>query len=280
MEKLGNFNTMKNTLLNSYMKNIKQVPTLSKSMEKILLKNKPKTCQDVLVESNLKLVVKIANTFHKVWPDFDIMDLIQEGNIELIAAIKKFDASNKIKLSTYLYYRVKLKIYDYIRLNTTQLKITQTAKHRKIFDNLSKEKKKLEKDGAFVGNDLIAKNLDVPEGTVQALDPLLSPGGTKPIDAQDESLIDDNDNPEETLIKKQHKAVVDRMMFYFRQTLSPQQQYIWDNRIISDNPKTQKEISETILVHQSTIMRMEQKIRQKATTFFRQASCKNDYYDA
>ena len=120
MEKLGNFNAMKNTLLNSYMKNSKQVPTLSKSMEKILLKNKPKTCQDVLVESNLKLVVKIANTFHKVWPDFDIMDLIQEGNIELIAAIKKFDASNKIKLSTYLYYRIKLKIYDYIRLNTTQ----------------------------------------------------------------------------------------------------------------------------------------------------------------
>ncbi len=99
-----------------------------------------------LVTANLRLVVKIALEYQRQWI-FNLMDLIQEGNLGLMQAVKNYDPYRGVKLSYYASYWIKAYILKFIMDNWKLVKIGTTQVQRKLFFNLQKEKNRLEKLG-------------------------------------------------------------------------------------------------------------------------------------
>ena len=118
-----------------------------------------------LVTANLRLVVKIALQFQRTWMN-NLLDLIQEGNIGLMQAVKKFDPYRGIRLSSYASFWIKAYILKFILDNWRLVKIGKTQAERKLFYNLYKEKERLHQLGYDPGPKLIAQRLNVKEEDV------------------------------------------------------------------------------------------------------------------
>ena len=114
-----------------------------------------------LVTSNLKLVVKIAMIYHKVYRN--LLDLIQEGNLGLIQAVRRFDPDRGTRLPTYAAWWIKAYILKFLLDNTRMVKIGTTNTRRKILMNLNREKRDLEAKGIEPTTKLLAENLGVAE---------------------------------------------------------------------------------------------------------------------
>ena len=121
-----------------------------------------------MVTGNLRLVVKIAFEYRKAYRN--VMDLIQEGNIGLLMAVKKFDPYRGVKFSSYAAWWIKAYILRYVLNNWRLVKIGTTQTQRKLFFNLHKEKRRLESMGFEADPGLIAERLDVEEGEVVEMD--------------------------------------------------------------------------------------------------------------
>ena len=100
----------------------------------------------IMVTSNLRLVVKIALDFQRIWMQ-NLLDLIQEGNIGLVKAVKKFDPYKKVKFSYYASFWIKAYILKFIMDNWRLVKIGTTQGQRKLFFRLKKEKQKTHRRG-------------------------------------------------------------------------------------------------------------------------------------
>lgn len=129
--------------LEFYTKKIKNIPTLSKDEEYILAKNFKENSDTAaakkLIESNLNYVIKISKNYTGY--GITIKDLIQEGTIGLIKAIKKFNPEKKIRLISFAIYWIKSEIHEYIIRNLRIVKIATTKTQKKLFFNLKKFKK-------------------------------------------------------------------------------------------------------------------------------------------
>ncbi|RLB85441.1 MAG: RNA polymerase subunit sigma-70, partial [Deltaproteobacteria bacterium] len=119
----------------------------------------------ILITSNLRLVVKIAMDFHRYWTR-NLLDLIQEGNVGLVQAVRKFDPYRGIKFSYYASFWIKAYILKFIMDNWKLVKIGTTQSQRKLFFNLAKERDKLIAQGFNPEPRLLAERLDVKEEEV------------------------------------------------------------------------------------------------------------------
>ena len=236
---------------NEYLKNISKIPKISNKQRLILLKDNIKNL-NTITESFLKLVVKLALAYNKLFNEFEIMDLIQEGNLGAIRGVEKYDAKSPIKLSTYVYYHIKAGIYDYIRQNIASLRITKLQRHKQIFNGLLKDKNTIEQ----------CSNINTTHRLVLAFD------NTVDIAPLQNQLVDNRYNPEVQLNNKTHALMLSKLIHQFRETLRPIQQYIFDNRIITDTPNTLQYIADVTTTTKQNIHIMEQVIRKKAINFF------------
>jgi len=275
----------KDKLLTTYSKQIKNGAVLLKETEEILLELKDsddvKTALiNMVVISNLRLVTTIAGQYHRAWPMFELLDLIQEGNIGLMIGVRKFDTTKGVKLSTYVSYWIKDKIYDYIRQNSIGVKITKTDAHRKIFDNLSREQKRLEAKGLPITNEILASNLNVKEADINDLSPILSGNGMTDIDLHTNILSSNNDNPEEILLTKEKKQLLENKVKAFKNTLHSKQRYIFNSRLLCDGACLTQTMAATILLTtQQNISGIEKVILRKARKFFNQEELKDLIYN-
>src|SRR5262249_40123220 len=117
-----------------------------------------------LVEANLRLVVKIAHEYRRAHRT--LLDLIQEGNVGLMQAVKKYDPYRGVKLSSYAAWWIRAYILKFILNNWRLVKIGTTQAQRKLFFNLRKEREKLEKEGFVPDTKLLAERLHVTEQEV------------------------------------------------------------------------------------------------------------------
>ena len=122
-----------------------------------------------LVTSNLRLVVKIALEFQRVWMQ-NLLDLIQEGNIGLMQAVKKFDPYKNVKFSYYASFWIKAYILKFIMDNWRLVKIGTTQGQRKLFFKLKKEKQKLIDMGFEPKPKLLSERLGVSEREIVDMD--------------------------------------------------------------------------------------------------------------
>jgi len=202
-----------------------------------------------LVTSNLRLVIKIALEFQKHWMK-NLLDLIQEGNIGLMHAIKKFDPYRGIKLSYYASFWIKAYILKFIMDNWKLVKIGTTQSQRKLFYNLKREKEKLRAQGFEPGPKLLADVLNVREEEVIEMDQRLG-GWELSLDAP---LKDGSDEyhknflpttepqVEDVLADTELKDMFRRKLGEFRAELNDKELDILDLRLLAEKPLTLQEI--------------------------------------
>jgi len=157
--------------LRAYMAEVGRHPVLSREEEHELAVRYQET-GDVdaayrLVASNLRLVVKIAHEYRRT--AFQLLDLVQEGNLGLMQAVKKYDPWKGVKLSSYAAWWIRAYIIRFLMDNWRMVKLGTTQAQRKLFFNLAKEREKLLARGIEPTPRLLAKNLQVEVKDVEEM---------------------------------------------------------------------------------------------------------------
>lgn len=221
-----------------------------------------------LVTSNLKLVVKIAMIYHKVYKN--LLDLIQEGNLGLIQAVKRFDPYRGTRLPTYAAWWIKAFILKFLLDNTRMVKIGTTNARRKILMNLNKEKRELEAKGIVPTTKLIAQNLGVDEKDVKEVE-LGMAGPDVSLDAPlgnnedgDIHYIDTLHRMEQSVDDKiaqgEFRELLEKTFSDFATTLSERERMILNNRLIADSPETLQEIADRYGISREAVRVAEKKL--------------------
>jgi RNA polymerase sigma-32 factor len=230
----------------------------------------------VLVTSNLRLVVKIALEFQRVWMQ-NLLDLIQEGNIGLMQAVKKFDPYKNVKFSYYASFWIKAYILKFIMDNWRLVKIGTTQGQRKLFFKLKKEKQKLIDMGFDPKPKLLSERLGVSEREVIDMDQRLD-GWDVSLDAP---LKDDSDTErieflstsaesiEDQVSKKEIEVLLHNKIAEFRKKMTPRELEIFDLRIFSDTPVTLQEIGDRYGISRERVRQVEKNIIKKMREFFK-----------
>ena len=236
------------TALQQYLMEVRRYPYLSKEEELLLFKehqvhgNRDAAMKVIL--ANLRVSVAIAAEYLHTGADH--MDLIQEGNIGLLQAIKKFDPTKNVRFYAYAAWWARAYILRYL-LNTYRLvKIGTTQDQRKLFYNLKKEKAKLEREGYVPDTKLLADRLNVRERDVVEMDQRLGNWELsldQPIgEEQDGTLMDilpAQETPaDEQLADTQLKTLFRQKLAEFIKTLDEREEDILRNRILSETPLT------------------------------------------
>ncbi len=229
-----------------------------------------------LILSHLRFVVSIAMEYRQ--SPAPIMDLIQEGNMGLMMAVKKFDPSRKTRLSTYAAWWIRAYILRYIMQNWRLVRMGTTQAQRKLFYNLRKERNRLEDEGFAVTSKLLANRLDVKESEVVemrqrldnwdvSLDALLSPDG-------DEGLLrhvpSPGTPPDEEVADRDLKRVFREKLDVFRKGLKAGDRMVLDERILSEDPKTLEVIGGALGVSRERARQIEEKVIRNLRKFMKQ----------
>ena len=229
-----------------------------------------------LITSNLRLVIKIALEFQKYWMK-NLLDLIQEGNIGLMHAIRKFDPYRGIKLSYYASFWIKAYILKFIMDNWKLVKIGTTQSQRKLFYNLKREKEKLRALGFEPGPKLLAEALQVREEEVIEMDQRLG-GWELSLDAPLKEGSDEyhrNFLPslepqiEEVLADTELKELFRRKLAEFRQELNDKELDILDLRLLAEKPLTLQEIGARHRISRERVRQIEDRLIKKLRQFLK-----------
>ena len=219
-----------------------------------------------LVTSNLKLVVKIAMIYHKVYRN--ILDLIQEGNLGLLQAVQKFDPERGTRLHTYAAWWIKAYILKFLLDNTRMVKIGTTNDRRKILMNLNREKRELEARGIVPTSKLLAENLGVDEQDLLEVERGMT-GGDISLDAPlgpdgDTHYIDTLHRMEQSVDEKiaqgEFRDLLEKKFADFAATLSERDREILTRRLIADEPETLQEIADRYDVTREAVRVAEKKL--------------------
>lgn len=265
--------------LKAYLREIRLIPKLTAEEEKDLalkfLSDRDLEKAYRLVSSNLWLVVKIAREYEKVAKN--ILDLIQEGNIGLMEAVKNFDPHRGVRLPSYASWWIKAYIIKYILANWRIVKIGTTQAQKKLFFNLSKEKAKLEREGFSATPKLLAEKLNVKEAEVIEMQQRLG-NSEFSVDAplaDDEHsdlhsiLPTDSPNAEQLLLKEELDALIKKALTEFAASINLNQQVILKERLLLDNKKTLQELADQLNISVERVRQIENQVKDKLKTFLK-----------
>ena len=239
-----------------------------------------------LVTSNLRLVVKIALEFQRIWMQ-NLLNLIQEGNIGLMQAVKKFDPYKNVKFSYYASFWIKAYILKFIMDNWRLVKIGTTQGQRKLFFRLKKEKQKLIEQGFDPKPKLLSERLGVSEKEVIDMDQRLD-GWDVSLDApvKEDSdtermdfLSSESDSVEDRVAKKQIEDLLHTKIDEFKKTLTDRELEIFEIRIFSDEPLTLQDIGDKYDISRERVRQIEKNILKKIKAFFKNEIPDFDYYN-
>ncbi len=220
-----------------------------------------------LVTSNLKLVVKIAMIYHKVYRN--LLDLIQEGNLGLIQAVKRFDPYRGTRLPTYAAWWIKAYILKFLLDNARMVKIGTTNTRRKILMNLNREKRELEAKGIAPTSKLLADNLGVDEQELREVEQGMSGLDISldaPIghDGSDTHYIDTfrlmEQSVDEKIAQGEFRELLEKRFAEFSGTLSEREKVILTRRLIADDPETLQELADRYGISREAIRVAEKKL--------------------
>jgi RNA polymerase sigma-32 factor len=258
--------------LQAYMLEIRKHPLLSPEEEHRLAVEYTET-QDVdvaarLVTANLRLVVKLAYEYRRAYKN--MMDLVQEGNIGLMQAVKRYDPYRGVKLSSYAAWWIRAYMLRYILNNWRLVKLGTTQAQRKLFFNLNKEKQKLAALGIEPTHAEIAKRLDVDEADVVEMDRRLARSDASldsPITEGDgrttsrlELLPSSADTPEGATEGAELQALLHEQLEEFKKTLSGKDVLIFEKRLVADDPLTLQELGDQFGVSRERVRQLEARL--------------------
>ncbi|MEW6267643.1 MAG: RNA polymerase factor sigma-32 [Thermodesulfobacteriota bacterium] len=264
--------------LRRYLYEISKYELLTREEEtELAIRHKEEADQEAayrLITSNLRLVVKIAMEFQNYWMK-NLLDLIQEGNVGLMQALRKFDPYRGVKFSYYASYWIKAYILKYIMDNWHLVRVGTTQTQRKLFYNLKKEKERLLAEGFEPGPKLLAERLQVTEKDVvemgQRLDgreiSLDAPLREDAFDSHLNFLASEQEAVDDVLADMELKELLLEKLVEFRGTLNERELQILDRRILSDNPETLQDMGENFGVSRERIRQIEERIKKNIRTY-------------
>jgi RNA polymerase sigma-32 factor len=263
--------------LRAYMAEVQRHPVLSREQEHDLAVRYRET-GDVeaayrLVASNLRLVVKIAHEYRRT--AFQLLDLVQEGNLGLMQAVKKYDPWKGVKLSSYAAWWIRAYIIRFIMENWRMVKLGTTQAQRKLFFNLSKEREKLLARGIEPTPRLLAKNLQVEESEVEemaarmaaddlSLDAPVAPDGDDSRQSRLDRVADGRGSVDVQIGDEELRRVFRQKLEEFARTIADEKErYIFEHRLLppdGETPLTLQEIGDRFKLTRERARQIEAKL--------------------
>ncbi|MDB5107718.1 MAG: sigma-70 region 2 domain protein [Candidatus Binatus sp.] len=264
--------------LSRYLTEIRRFPLLTREEEAVIARRyvKEHNPEDAyrLVTANLRLVVKIAYEFARATRN--VLDLIQEGNVGLMEAIKNFDPEHGIRFPSYAVWWVRAYIYRYLINNWRLVKIGTTQAQRKLFFNLRKETERLEAQGFKPQPLLIAHRMGVKESEVREMQERMGqsevsldqPTGSANDDTRLIDVIPDTDNnPETETAAREWRNFAREKVEQFAVKLDGKELEIFNARLLSEDPETLQEIGARFGISRERVRQIETRLKRRLKEF-------------
>jgi len=260
-----------------YLQEIKRFPMLTASEEYMLAK-RYKEHDDTeaahkLVTSHLRLVAKIAMGYRGY--GLPVTDLISEGNVGIMQAVKKFDPEKGFRLATYAMWWIRAQIQEYVLHSWSLVKIGTTAAQKKLFFNLKKLKNQLESidEGNLSPENVrvIASKLNVKEVEVKDMEGRLFSGDQSlnahidhETNTEWQDLIEDNSDSQYTIAEKKDEYKFRKKLFTEAlKVLNPREKEIITLRKLREKPKKLEELSQQFKISRERVRQIEEKAMEK-----------------
>ena len=269
--------------LQAYINSIRRYPLLSPEDEHRLAvsyhEDGDLDAARELVTANLRLVVKIAHEYRRAYRN--LLDLVQEGNIGLMHAVKKFDPFRGVKLSSYAAWWIRAYILKFILNNWRLVKIGTTQAQRKLFFNLRKEVDRLKALGIETpGPKLLAQSLDVTEDEVTSMQNRLAASDMS-LDApvsRDETgtatrldfVTERSEGPDKQVEDKEFSTLMREKVAIFGKTLSGRDAEIFELRTVAEDPLTLQEIGDRYGVTRERARQIERRMMDRLRDYLRE----------
>lgn len=226
-----------------------------------------------LVTANLRLVVMIAREYQRAFKN--ILDLVQEGNMGLMEAVKNFDPYRGVRFPSYAVWWIRAYMIRYIMNDWRMVKIGTTQAQRKLFFNLQKEKERLEAEGLSPGPKLLAQRLNVKEDEVIEMEQRLGSRDLSvdmPMGGDNEATLlhflpDDKQGPEERVAETQYQRLLREKMELFAKGLKDKELVIYRERLLNEEPVTLREIGEKYGISRERVRQIEERVKKKLKSF-------------
>jgi len=264
--------------LQRYLTEIRRYPLLSREEEKALgVRYKEQGDVEAaykLVTGNLRLVVMIAREYQRATRN--LLDLIQEGNIGLMEAVKKFDPYRGIRFPSYAVWWVRAYIIRYLINNWRVVKLGTTQAQRKLFFNLQKEKERLEREGIVPAPKLIAQRLDVKESEVIEMEQRLS---SRDLSVDQPSSDDEGaatlldvlpgtlQTPDRQVADAEFRREVSEKIRIFGERLKDKEKVIFTERLLAEQPLTLQEIGDKYGISRERVRQLEERLKKRLRAY-------------
>lgn len=267
-------------IVQRYLADVRRHEVLTRDEERIIAQHFRETgdtkAERKLVNSNLRLVVKIALEYQS--GRVNLLDLIQEGNVGLIHAVRKFDHEKNIRLASYAQWWIRAYILKYLMDNHKLVKVGTTQAQRKLFYNLKKERDRLTRQGLVPTAAMLARALAVRERDVIEMEARLS-GAENSLDAPmrdgengtlGDVISDDSVLLDDEAVRDETAARLRQCLNDFAETLEGRDIDIWHRRMIADEPRTLQEIGDLFGVSRERARQLEARITRRLEKFLRE----------
>ncbi|MFW6271679.1 MAG: sigma-70 family RNA polymerase sigma factor [Desulfosalsimonas sp.] len=255
-----------------YMAEIRNHGLITRDQEKELARRIQEHDDDEaaykMVVSNLRLVVKIALKFQRFW-NRNLLDLIQEGNVGLMQAVRKYDPERNVKFSYYASFWIKAYILKYMQDNWRMVKVVTTEGQRKLFYRLKQERRKLAAMGIDPDARQLSEQCGVEEKDIVDMDqrlqnrdisldaPLNEDSDT---DWVDFLRVDDEKSVEDRFSDREVDGLVNNKVCEFRTKIPHREREILDLRIYSDSPMTLQSLGDRLSLSRERVRQLEKQI--------------------
>jgi len=270
---MTNLPVVKNSL-ESYLTQINQFPLLTQE-EEFMLATRYRKSNDIeaaqkLITSNLRFVVKVVFEYKSY--GVKLLDLIQEGNIGLMMAVKKFDPYKGYRFISYAIWWIRAYIQNFIIKTWSLVKIGTTQAQKKLFYKIGKVRKALESDHENEKRyELLANDLDVAKEDIIEMEQRMATRDLSldaPFDEDHELtplelLQEGSANQEEALIADQEKRILEAEVRDAMRRLNEKEAFVIKNRVMSESPLTLQEIGDHLNLSRERVRQIESEALKK-----------------
>ncbi len=259
-----------------YMAEIRKYPLLTRVQEQELAKKyfdlKDPLAAQTLVTSNLRFVVKIAVEYSKFGAK--MIDLIQEGNIGLLHAVREFNPYKGVRLITYAVWWIRGYIQEFLMKQYSMVKIGTTQNQKILYYQLKKEKQALESMGEPGHAEALSEKLGIPADEIREMAQRMSRRDLSldaPLDDENSFSLKDlqptqNESPDVLLSKKEEISNLKSNIEKLRPDLSPRELILLEERLLADEPLTLQEIGDKYGITREAVRQMEVRLMKKIKT--------------
>ena len=268
----------------AYFQQIQKFKILSGDENKLLVKEYQETnnnaIKDRVIEGNLRLVIKILSDYYIDSSTTEYLDVVQEGNIGLLHALKKYNP-DKAEFSTYASFWIRSYILKYLMDTRSLIKIGTTQNQKKIFYSLTKEIEKLKSNGIEPTSEILAANLEVNVSDIEEMKtrlflPIVHLGDLYESENSSENsndklweniLIDHDHDVEHEIMERDEKEILKGYVELFKKELGDKEKLVFNERICSDESKTLQSIGDKFNISRERVRQIDNKVRQKFDKF-------------